>query len=64
VRDVVVASRGKMKKSGVLGVWNIVHLAIWWATSKERNRRIFEDKALSSQDYKFYFSVGSMVTKT
>ena len=33
----------------------MVPLAIWWATWKERNRRIFEDKGLSFQDYKLYF---------
>jgi len=32
VRNVVVAWRRRMKKSWVLGVWNMVHLAIWWAT--------------------------------
>ena len=31
----------------------MVHLAIWWATWKERSRRIFEDKVLSFQDFKF-----------
>jgi len=55
VRDVVVAWRRRMKKSWVLGVWNMIPLAIWWATWKERNRRIFEDKILSFQDFKLYF---------
>ena len=47
VRDVVVAWRRRMKKSWILGVWNMVPLVIWWAAWKEINRRIFEDKALS-----------------
>jgi len=47
--------RRRMKKSWVLGVWNMVPLAIWWATWKERNRRIFVDKVLSFQDFKIYF---------
>jgi len=55
VRDVVVAWRRRVKKSWILGVWSMVPLAIWWATWKERNRRIFEDKALSFQEYKLYF---------
>jgi len=29
VRDVVVAWRGRMKKSWILGVWNMIPLAIW-----------------------------------
>ena len=33
----------------------MVPLAIWWATWKERNHRIFEDKALSFQEFKLYF---------
>ena len=33
----------------------MVTLAIWRAPWKERNRHIFEDKALSFQDYKLYF---------
>jgi len=33
----------------------MVPLAIWWATWKERNGRIFEDNALSFQDFKFHF---------
>jgi len=44
-----------MKKSWVLGVWNMVPLAIWRATRKERNRCIFENKALPFQDFKHYF---------
>ena len=44
-----------MKKSWVLVVWNMVPLAIWWATWKERNRHIFDDKVLSFQDFKLYF---------
>ena len=56
MRDVVVAAwRRRMKKSWVLGVWNMIPLAIWWATWKERNRRSFEDKVLSFQDFKLYF---------
>jgi len=52
VRDVVVPWSRRMKKSWVLKVWNMIPVAIWWATWKERNRRIFEDKALSFQDFK------------
>ena len=55
VRHVVVAWRRRMKKSWVLGVWNMVPLAIWWATWKERNRHIFDDKVLSFQYFKLYF---------
>ena len=55
VRDVVVAWRRRMKKSWVLGVWNMVPLAIWWATWNERNHHIFNDKVLSFQDFKLYF---------
>jgi len=54
VRDVVVAWRRRMKKSWILGVCNMVPLAIWWATWKERNRCIFEDKTLSFKEYKLY----------
>ena len=54
-RDVVVAWRRRMKKSWILGVWNMVPLAIWRTTWKERNRRIFDDQALSLQDFKLYF---------
>ena len=55
MRDVVVAWRRRMKKSWILGVWKVVLLVIWWATWKERSRRIFKDKALSFQEYKLYF---------
>jgi len=55
VRDVMVAWRRKMKKSWVLGVPNVVPFTIWWATWKERNQCIFQDKALAFQDYTFYF---------
>jgi len=41
VRDVVVAWRRRMKESWILGVWNMVSLAIWWPTWKEGNQRIF-----------------------
>ena len=43
------------KKSGeewVCGVWKMISLAIWWCTWKERNRWIYESKALSYQDFK------------
>jgi len=30
-------------------------MAIWWCTWKERNRQIFDDKALSIQDFVLYF---------
>ena len=33
----------------------MVPLTIWWATWKERNRHIFEDKVLSFQDFKLSF---------
>jgi len=33
----VVALKRRMKKSWVLGVWNMGLLAIWGATWKERN---------------------------
>jgi len=55
VRDVVVTWRRRMKKSWMLRVWNMVSLPIWWATCKERNQRIFEDKPLSFQNYKLQF---------
>jgi len=41
VWDVVVAWGRRMKKSWVLGVWNMVPLAIWWATWKERKLTYF-----------------------
>ena len=44
-----------MKKSWVIGVWNMVPLTIWWATCKERNHCIFEDKVLSFQDLRSIF---------
>ena len=44
-----------MKKSWVLGVCNMILLAIWRVTWKERNRCIFEDKTSSFQDFKLYF---------
>jgi len=44
-----------MKKSWVLGVWDMVPLAIWWAIWKERSQHIFDDKALSFQDFRLYF---------
>ena len=40
-----------MKKCLAFGVWKMIPLAIW----KERNRRIFEGKDLSLQDFKLYF---------
>ena len=55
VRDVAVAWSRRMKKSWVRQVWGMIPLAIWWATWKERNRRIFEDKTLALQDFKLYF---------
>ena len=33
----------------------MVPLAIWWATWKERNLRIFDDKVSLFQDFKLYF---------
>ena len=47
VRNVGVAWRRKMKKSWILGVWNMIPLAM--------NRRIFEEQILSFQDFKPYF---------
>ena len=55
VRDVVVVWRRRMKKSWILEVWNMAPLPIWWATWKERNRHLFQDEALSFQEYKLYF---------
>ena len=37
------------------GIWKLIPLAIWWCTWKERNRRIFEGKALSLQNFKLSF---------
>ena len=51
----IVARRRRRKKSWILGVWNMLPLAIWCSTWKERNRHNFEDKVLSFQDYKLYF---------
>ena len=47
----------EMRDEEKLDSWSLelVPLAIWWATWKERNRCIFEDKALSFQEYKLYF---------
>jgi len=45
----------RLKKSEVHGIWKLVPLAIWWCTWKERNRRIFEGKGSSLQDFKLYF---------
>uniref|UniRef100_A0A7C9D869 Reverse transcriptase zinc-binding domain-containing protein n=1 Tax=Opuntia streptacantha TaxID=393608 RepID=A0A7C9D869_OPUST len=55
VRDVVAAWRRRMQKRWVLGFGNMIPLSIWWATLKEGNRRIFEDKASSFQAFKLYF---------
>ena len=52
VKDVVAAWR--RKKTWFLGVWRIVPLAIWWAIWKEKNQRIFYDKAMF-QDFKLDF---------
>ena len=55
IKDVLVAWRRRLKKCWVHEVWKLIPLAIWWCTWKERNRRIFEDKALSFQDFNLYF---------
>jgi len=55
VKDVLVARRRKMMKCLALGIWTMIHLAIWWTTWKERSRRIFEGIDLSLQDFKLYF---------
>ena len=55
VRDMAVACRRRIKKCWVLGVWNMIPWAVWWATWKERNRHIFEDKASSFQEFELYF---------
>ena len=54
IKDVVVAWR-RTKNNWISSVWNKIPLAILWCTWKERNSRIFEDKALSYQNYKLYF---------
>ena len=41
-----------MKNSLVYGVWKKVPSAIWRATWMERNRWIFEDKAMCFQNFK------------
>jgi len=41
VRDVVMTWRRRMKSSWVLGVGNMVPLAIWWPTWMWRNRHVF-----------------------
>jgi len=33
----------------------LILIAIWWCTWKDRDRRIFYDKASSFQDFKLYF---------
>jgi len=55
VKDVLVSWRRRLKKCWVYGIWRLIPLAIWWCTWKERNRRIFEGKALSLQNFKLYF---------
>jgi len=45
VKDVEVAWRRRMKNTWVSYVCKMIHLTIWWCTSKERNHQIFEDKA-------------------
>ena len=55
VKDVLVAWRRRLKKCWVYGIWRLIPLAIWWCTWKERNRRIFEGKALSLQNFRLSF---------
>jgi len=55
VKDVLAAWRRRLKKCWVHGIWKLIPIAIWWCTWKERNHRIFDDKALSLQDFKLYF---------
>jgi len=52
IKDVLVAWRRRLKKCWVHGIWKLIPLAIWWCTWKERNRRIFEGKGLSLQNFK------------
>jgi len=53
--EVFLAWRKRLKKTWVIGVWKFMPLTIWWRTWKERNCRIFADKARSIQDFKLYF---------
>ena len=55
IKDVLVAWRRRLKKCWVHEIWKLIPIAIWWCTRKERNKRIFDDKALSLQDFKLYF---------
>ena len=54
VKDVFVAWRRRLKKCWVHGIWKLIPIAIWWCMWKERNHRIFDNKALSLQDLKLY----------
>ena len=55
VNDDLVAWRRRLKDRWVHGIWKLIPLAIWWCTWKERNRRIFEGKALFLQNFKLSF---------
>jgi len=58
VKDVLVAWSRRLKKCWIHGIWKSVPSTIWWCTWKERfprNRRIFEGKGLSIQDFKLSF---------
>jgi len=44
-----------MKRGWLQGIWKMIPLDIWWSTWKERNQRIFDGKARSYQEFKFYF---------
>jgi len=54
-KDVSMAFRRRLKIGWLLEIWKMIPLAIWWSTWKERNHKIFEDKARSYQEFKIYF---------
>ena len=55
IKDVLMGWRRRLKRSWLLGIWNMSLLPIWWSTWKDRNRQIFEGKARSYQEFKLYF---------
>ena len=55
IKEVLMAWRRRMKRCWLQGIWKMNPLAISWSTWKERNQRIFEGKARSSQEFKLYF---------
>lgn len=44
-----------MKEGSVVGIWKMIHLAIWLVIWKERNFQVFEGKALCYKDFRLYF---------